>query len=101
MTDISQHYQQFALSTTSVEVLTPDQPFGRGFMWRETRRVLFLRDTCTFTVTEYNVGCLSTSLPLSKPFHLIMKLRPVSYHPLTLPESLDAGDQQSSARLAQ
>jgi hypothetical protein len=52
LTDISQHYQQFALSTISIEMLTSG-PLGKGSRWRETRRTLFLREDCYFTVTAY------------------------------------------------
>lgn len=62
LTDLTQHYTQFALSTTAVEVLTPEMSFGKGFKWRESRRVLYLRDDCIFTVTDYDVRFLSLAV---------------------------------------
>ena len=35
--------------------MTPSMPFGKGFQWREMRRVLYLREDCVFTVQEYDV----------------------------------------------
>ena len=56
LTDIHQHYQQFTPSVISIEILTPGQQFGKGFQWRESKRVLFLREDCYFTVTDFEVS---------------------------------------------
>lgn len=55
LTDVTRDYQQFAASTTKVDILTPELPFGKGFKWRELRRVLYLREECIFTVTDFSV----------------------------------------------
>ena len=55
LTDIHQHYKRFAPDIQSITTLTPSMPFGKGFQWRETRRVLYLREDCIFTVQDYNV----------------------------------------------
>ncbi len=58
LTDIDQQYKRFAPDVQSVTVLTPSRPFGKGFQWRETRRVLYLREDCIFTVQDYDVSSM-------------------------------------------
>lgn len=66
LTDITRDYKQFAASTSKVDILTPEKPFGKGFKWRELRRVLYLREECIFTVTDCSV---------SKAFLLLKQLQ--------------------------
>jgi len=66
LTDIQYQYQRIA-GVQSIHTLTPKMHFGEGFQWRESRRVLYLREDCIFTVQHYNVRHTADQNPVPPP----------------------------------
>jgi hypothetical protein len=70
LTDIQYQYQRIA-GVQSIHTLTPKMHFGEGFQWRESRRVLYLREDCIFTVQHYNASTLTYRVVMDDGFNRV------------------------------
>jgi hypothetical protein len=70
LTDIQYQYQHIA-GVKSIHILTPNMHFGEGFQWRESRRVLYLREDCIFTVQHYNASTLTYRVVMDDGFNRV------------------------------
>lgn len=70
LTDIKYQYQRIA-GVQRIHILTPKMHFGEGFQWKESRRVLYLREDCIFTVQHYDAASLTYRVVMDDGFNRV------------------------------